>query len=216
MIKNAVLRQHYFGIIFIYFCVIVIKVKSNTYIMDWIDQHEKMLNTINFEKEPVSLIKCYFMFVDNNNEIVKVTKEETELIVGDDLSLLSKDDVLNMVQRQKATFNNSKFLYNSLIYYSIDLNDNTIEEFLEDVDEDGRVNGDVSYNFLKQMPLMEDVHIAPCIYFFHSLCSLYFIFQEMPKPILKLSGFGSGGGQKKRVTIKTNKPSNHSTRKNIS
>ena len=45
---------------------------------------------INFEKEPVSLIKCYFMFVNNNNEIVKATKEETELIVGDDVSLLSK------------------------------------------------------------------------------------------------------------------------------
>ena len=121
-----------------------------------------------------------------------------------------------MVQRQKEAFDNSKFLYKSLIYYNIDLNDHTIEEFLDDVDEDGHVLGDVSYNFIKQMPLMEDIHIYPCIYFFQSLCSLYFIFQEMPKPILKLSGFGSGsGGQKKRVTIKMNKHSNHTTRKNI-
>ena len=69
--------------------------------MDWIEQHEKMLNTINFEKEPVSLIKCYFMFVNNNNEIVKVTKEETELIVGDEFSLLSKDDVIWFSAKKK-------------------------------------------------------------------------------------------------------------------
>ena len=53
-----------------------------------------------------------------------------------------------MVQRQKEAFNNSNFLYKSLIYYNIDSNDNTIEEFLDDVDEDGRVLGDANNYYM--------------------------------------------------------------------
>lgn len=187
--------------------------------MSWIEHHEKMLNTT-YEKEPIQIIKCFFTFVNNNNEIEKVVKEEVELFIDDvsNVSILTKDNLLEIIRKQKESFNNPKFIYRSLLSFNINLENDALENFLEDIDEDGTNNSDIPYDFLKEIPLIDSIIFEPCIYFFHSICSLYFIFQEIPKPILKLSkpqGHVSDN-LKKRVTIKLNKPSNHNTRKNIS
>ena len=47
------------------------------------------------------------------------------------------------------------------------------------------------------------------VYIFSIFCSLYFIFHELPKPILKLNGRIGFDSIKKRVTIKLNKGINH-------
>ena len=71
--------------------------------MSWIEHHEKMLNTT-YEKEPIQIIKCFFTFVNNNNEIEKVVKEEVELFIDDvsNVSILTKENLLEIIRKQKA------------------------------------------------------------------------------------------------------------------
>ena len=187
--------------------------------MSWIDREEKMLNASEYNREPVDIIKCYFLFVNNDNNIEKVSKEEVELFVNEasNNSVLSKQKLLELVRTQKESFNNSKFLYRNLLKFNVPLESDILHEYLEDIDDDGSLlNEDTSYNFLTEISLIDDVVFEPSVYFFHSLCSLYFIFHELPKPILKLNGRIGSEGLKKRVTIKLNKGTNHHTRKNIS
>ena len=121
------------------------------------------------------------------------------------------------MRTQKESFNNSKFIYRNLLKFNVPLETDILHEYLEDIDPNGTLlNEDTSYNFLTEIPLIDDVVFEPSVYFFHSLCSLYFIFHELPKPILKLNGRTGSDGFKKRVTIKLNKATNHHTRKNIS
>ena len=71
--------------------------------MSWIDREEKMLNATEYNRGPIELIKCYFLFVNNDNNIEKVSKEEVELYVNESSnnSILSKDKLLELVRTKR-------------------------------------------------------------------------------------------------------------------
>ena len=78
-----------------------------------------------------------------------------------------------------------------------------------------------SYNFLKTLPLLEDIYIPESIFIFHKLNCIYFLFQEsekqavIPKPILKILPNNNEKVREssKKVTIKLNNVKNNITKK---
>jgi hypothetical protein len=82
----------------------------------------------------------------------------------------------------------------------VDLEPNHIQEF---------VYGDLDNNrFFKVFSIVEDIVISPSIFIFHSLNSIYFVFQEIElienpiiKPILKIGGEKDSKKTTKKVRI---------------
>ena len=185
----------------------------------WISEQKRLLELQNdCEPEPMESINCQFIFIDSNNFIQKISKEKAkvEYDVENDQYIVSKKQLLQMIQKQKTAMNNSKYLYKHLCIFNIDLESEDVHPFTQESLNDND-------EFFETISLMDDIVIDPSIFIFHQVNSLYFFFEEMKerepeikdvtklKPILKIHPPISEiikPAPSKRVTIKLNsKPS---------
>jgi hypothetical protein len=185
----------------------------------WISEQKRLLELQNdCEPEPMESINCQFIFIDSNNFIQKISKEKAkvEYDVENDQYIVSKKQLLQMIQKQKTAMNNSKYLYKHLCIFNIDLESEDVHPFTQESLNDND-------EFFETISLMDDIVIDPSIFIFHQVNSLYFFFEEMKerepeikdvtklKPILKIHPPISEiikPVPSKRVTIKLNsKPS---------
>lgn len=188
--------------------------------MSWIDEEERLLEIQDHcDREEMESIKCYFIYVNSNGYIQSITTDNIELTYNREknISLIPKNKLLNIIQKQKIDFKNSKYIYKDACSFIVNLDPEDIKEFSTSLNL-------TSYNnkFTKKIPLMDDVIIDPSIFIFHDINSLYFFFEEIekdpitPKPILKIHSHVKDNKKptSKKVTIKINKR-NKITRKNI-
>lgn len=176
--------------------------------MSWISKEEDILNDKNFDKKPLEHICCIFIFIDNNNNILKISKENAILETQEGFSILHKGKILEMIQQQKQQFHNNIFTYKHALKYIFNKDAEEIEDYIDQDDKEE----------LTSIPLMDDVKFDYAPIIFHDLHSLYFIFEESKiplKPILKIHDLIENvKPTKKRVTIKLSKNKKHKTRKN--
>ena len=190
----------------------------------WISEQKRLLELQNdCEPEPMESINCQFIFIDSNNFIQKISKEKAkvEYDVENDQYIVSKKQLLQMIQKQKTAMNNSKYLYKHLCIFNIDLESEDVHPFTQESLNDND-------EFFETISLMDDIVIDPSIFIFHQVNSLYFFFEEMKerepeikdvtklKPILKIHPPISEiikPAPSKRVTIKLNSKPSSGTRK---
>ena len=178
--------------------------------MSWIEKNEKMLHNEIQEKVYMDEINCFFIFVDSKKNIMKINKESVDLEVNskENYSILSKEVLLNIIQKQKMTMHNMLFSYKHAFSYLFDYNHDDVIYYIEN-DKDFEAS-------MKEIPLMDSIRIHPSIYIFHDINCLYFFFEEScqnVKPILKIHDIKKIIPSK-RVTIKLSNRSKSRTRKN--
>lgn len=177
--------------------------------MEWIDKDEKILNDEDHEKVYMDKIGCFFVFIDMENNILKVNKECVDLEVNakENCSILRKDVLLKHIQTQKNDFDNSSFIYKYATSYLFEYDHNDIIDCIQN-DDDFEAE-------MKSIPLMDDIVIGPSICIFHDVNCLYFIFEQERalKPILKIHELKKVVPSK-RVTIKLSKKQKMKSRKN--
>ena len=182
--------------------------------MKWIEQQERILQTQEcYSREPMDSILCYFVYVNLENSIEKVTSERIDLGQrsfasqhsetinqenakrSDDLggdgnkTVISSEQVLQLIQSNRISTPTTKYIFQESFLYYVDLESENLQQFIQ-----GDNYVDISKRFLQVLPLLDDIVIPPSIFVFHHLNSLYFLFKEVvnkqmaPKSILKGSG----------------------------
>jgi hypothetical protein len=136
----------------------------------WISEQKRLLELQNdCEPEPMESINCQFIFIDSNNFIQKISKEKAkvEYDVENDQYIVSKKQLLQMIQKQKTAMNNSKYLYKHLCIFNIDLESEDVHPFTQESLNDND-------EFFETISLMDDIVIDPSILIFHQVNSLKF------------------------------------------
>jgi hypothetical protein len=132
---------------------------------DWLIKYmedEKVFDK--FYKENVKNIKLYFFYIDKNKDIIKVLKNNLDI----SNNIIKKNELLEII-RDKREILSKKFLLIQILKYNFSIENNNINKFLNNSD---------TFNFLKEMDIVEDIYWENTIPLFTSLNSLYFIFFE--------------------------------------
>ena len=169
--------------------------------MSWLEEQERILSISEVPyREPMQSLKCYFFYINMNDYIDRVDMEELDLGME---GVLASDKLLHIIQSKKTYTANTKYVFQDLFLFHVDLEPDEIQGF---VGCDGEVDNG---RFFRKVSVVDDIIVPPSIGVFHSVNSLYFFFHESflrkarePKSILKVGGGGkntkrrggSGGG----------------------
>ena len=175
--------------------------------MNWIEEEDLLLNIKEpLLKTPMKSIVCYFVFINLQEHIEKVSKENISL-TDDSCQIISKSKVLQMIQQQKTVFKDNKYIYKDAFLHLVDLDHDDLQPFNNEFDtlysdsdsdsdsdsENGSENGSdkkeeltesqekIIKRFFKPLPLLEDIKIQPSLSIFHKYNCLYFFFYEHKK-----------------------------------
>ena len=179
--------------------------------MSWIEEEERLQNIqTNYSREPMESIKTYFIYINKNQYIDKILCEVQELEINSDStgSQINKETILKIIQTKKISTPFSKYKLVDILLYNIDLEPEHIQDYSKANIEDNR-----NKDLLKKIPIFDEVLIAPSIFIFHGINSLYFIFQEVEiekvkpsrhslKSILKLDSTPRNLPSTKKVRIR--------------
>ena len=149
----------------------------------WIDEQEKLQNiNNNYYREPMNSMNIFFLYINQNNYIENIICEKHPLINSEsnnkNSAFLSKEFVLKLIQNKKKKTPVSKYKFKEILQFNVDLDTEHIQSFSMNDNYT-----DSSHPFFKKIPMINDIFISDSIFIFHSLNSLFFIFQEYPNII---------------------------------
>ena len=127
----------------------------------WIDGEDVI------EKEEMNHVNCYFVYINTDNEIDDVYKENYSLEVDGENTKISQNRLLGLIQKNKV-MNGLKYRLMDILQYQIPY------DFTE------LTNSSYS-NLLKVVTTADEIKFEPSLCIFHSFNSVFFLFQEIPK-----------------------------------
>ena len=117
----------------------------------------------------IDTIKCFLIYIDNNNGIQDTKSFDFEL---DTTNLISKEEVIGLIKKYSIN-KNIRFGFNSIITYNVMLENDDIDDYVKISDD--------SYDkerFLKITSSINDINLKPCIQIFHDINSLFIVFKS--------------------------------------
>jgi hypothetical protein len=133
----------------------------------WMDTLEKDENDYkSFYKEKVDIIKIIYTYVDGNNNIYYVKKDN--LLI--DNNITSKAQLIYLLKTNKD-YNNKHHKLISILQYNIDLEPEDVLNYLKHQE---------NYNFLSIVSKLSDVIWNDTINIFKNLNSLHIVYYEEP------------------------------------
>jgi hypothetical protein len=139
--------------------------------MSWINDYSRM-HTIQqiMNKEELDSIVLQTIYMNKNQEITKIDKENIKLNNNNSKRYISKEQLLQIVQTKKIMEKN-KYKLLEILLLSLHLDPIDIQKY---------VNGECSEIIhLKSIPIINDVNIPPSLFIFHSLHTFYLFFTEI-------------------------------------
>ena len=137
----------------------------------WIETEEKMFNNENCIREPLSDIALFFIYVNDNDEIEKITREIEDLDNG--CNVITKERILQIVQTKRHIDAGKKYRLFDILSFQIDVEPDKLKSFA-DLDN----MAELENVFLKSVPIFDEIVCESSIFIFHDINSLYFIFKE--------------------------------------
>ncbi len=162
--------------------------------LSWIDTTKKLLTVDkNYEKEPLDYITFHYCYVNTN--IQKIITEKHYF--SDKLNTSLSSEFLNTLIQSKLKHNGNQYLCTSVSSFFVDLEPEQIQPFSQTT---------AYYNFFNaSVDLSNNFICPPTIFIFHSLNSLFFLFEELPPLQLLTKSImthtRAKGATKKRVTF---------------
>jgi hypothetical protein len=147
--------------------------------MSWINEEERIQNMeSNYYREPMELVNAYFIYINQNQYIDKILCEKFDLEKTADGSgsLLSKENLLQIIQTKKIKTLHSKYKLIDILQYHVDLE----PEHIQSYSKNGELDVDTKESrFFKSVGIFDEVTFSPSIFMFHSINGIYFFFQEV-------------------------------------
>ena len=160
----------------------------------WIEQQERYQNIegSNRGREQCNFINIHYIYVNKENNVEKINHEKYPLdhsqsshLSSNKCSLISKENVLRIIQSRKIFTPTSKYKFEDIILYNVDIEPENIQSY-----ENIEPNMENSREYFKVLPFINDITIPDSVFIFHQINCLFFIFkeycfQESKKPPLK-------------------------------
>jgi hypothetical protein len=145
----------------------------------WITEVERFqhLDTI-ASKELSSFLNTCILFINVNHEIVSVTRDKLVL----DGSILSNDKLIEI--SNQYNIHHKDYVLNRMLFFHVPIEPQYILSFSK-----SDHSYDVAKSFLHSYSVSDSIKIPPSVFIFHSIHTLYFLFQEEVKMELKPEGF---------------------------
>tara|TARA_Y100000768_G_scaffold302371_1_gene236262 strand:+ start:1557 stop:2054 length:498 start_codon:yes stop_codon:yes gene_type:complete len=135
----------------------------------WIKEYQdKEKNYNEFYKEPVSSIKLFFIYVNKDN-IIEFLKKEDKILNNNSIS---REELIKII-KEKQIVGEYKYKLISLLKYNIDIDPENIEDML--------YNDSYNENFLNIEKNLDTIKFNDTIRILQDLNSIYLIFY----PIIK-------------------------------
>ena len=135
----------------------------------WIDNYQKISSIQeNYFREPMTSIPLFFIYMNQNDEIIKVMCEEEVL----ESSTIFTERLLRIIE-DKRHINHSTYKLVDLLQYVVDIEPENLQSFI--AEEGGS-------QWLKSISYsIGDIKIPHSIFIFHELNHLYFFFRISEK-----------------------------------
>lgn len=141
----------------------------------WIQEEERIQNIESlYSREPMPAISLYFIYINQNQYIEKVVSENHEF--PENSAVLSKETLLRIIHHRKISTPCSKYKLIDILTFHVPLEPEHIQYYAKQEDRD-----DISKDFFKVLPIVDEIRVDPSIFIFHSINSIFFIFEEAPK-----------------------------------
>ena len=135
----------------------------------WIQKYEfEEKDYEKFYKESVDNIKVNYLYINNQNELHKIKKEN---IILNNKNILTRDILIDLI-KENQNDNQNKYKIQSIIKYNITLNPENIIYFIDEEFEN---------KFTEQIENIDDIKFEPSINIFQDLNSIYLIYKEVIK-----------------------------------
>lgn len=181
----------------------------------WIEEESRVLSiNTDLKREEMEYIKIHFCFLDNENELIKITSAKytfsNEHNRDDYSRVISEKEIISMIDSKKND-DLRNYVFSDMLLFVVDIEANHINAFNQSDD-----NYD-EHHFFKQYQVVSDVVLPPSIFIFHSINGLYILLKEklVVKSILKQTN----GNNKTRKNVKFSENieilQKHKTRRNI-
>lgn len=143
----------------------------------WMNEIEKEISiNTNYDKEFCNEINMYFLFVDVDNNIHKVSSDKETLTMREDACrIITKERLLQIIEAKKRENPKIKYRLNSMLLYCNETNPNDIRTYAKTSELT-----EISKNVLNVLSIFNDVVIPKSIFVFHSINAVYFIFKQVP------------------------------------
>jgi hypothetical protein len=141
----------------------------------WIQEEERIQNIeCLYCREPMSSISLYFIYINQHQYIDKVASEKYEFHNGS--TILSKEELLRIIHHRKIYTPTSKYKFVDLLTFHVPLEPEHIQDYAKQEDF-----LEFSKDFFKVLPIVDEIRVDPSIFIFHTMNSIFFIFEEIPK-----------------------------------
>jgi hypothetical protein len=143
------------------------------------------------EREPLSEIDLFFIYMDYDNAIEKIETTSESL---DETGIIGKERLLQIVQTKRSSSEGKKYRLHEIMAFQLPIEYSHLDSFIK--------GGDVSSDCLQPVPIFNEIVIHPALYIFHDLTAIYFFFSESVKPLKSVLRNGSENRVTKKVRIR--------------
>lgn len=140
--------------------------------ISWLEEHEKEIQIDkNYKKEKIEKIQTKYIYINSNNEIEKIEENFTNV---DYQGIISKNKLIDIVQKRRNIFSEKKYSLFDILTYIIDLDSKSVQIYskTQNIDDEN------SKQFLKKHTIFNDIILPDSISIFNKINTLYFIFKE--------------------------------------
>lgn len=143
------------------------------------------------QREPLSEIDMFFIYMDYDNAIEKIETASESL---DETRTIGKERLLQIVQTKRSSSEGKKYRLHEIMAFQLPIEYSHLDSFIK--------CGDISSDCLQPVPIFNEIVIHPALYIFHDITALYFFFSESAKPLKSVLRNGSENRVTKKVRIR--------------
>ena len=152
----------------------------------WLNDEEEFTNIEHLEdKIAMNEIQVKIMYIDSKNTLIHTETEICKLEIENENALepsvFPRDKLLLLIQSKKKR-DQKKYRISELLLYNINLEPENLQNYSK-TNENG-LESSVE-NYLKRLSTIDDIRIPPSILIFHTINTLYLIFQEIDIQVSK-------------------------------
>lgn len=137
----------------------------------WIQEFKKLETEYNdFYKEIPTIAEVYNLYVNKNNQLISIIKDDIPL---NKYGTLSKEEVIYMIQKNKKKLLNKKVELQSILVYNFTMEPSNILNMM--------TNQFIIDNYLTEINTLDEIVFKETVHFFSELNSIYFIYKEIHK-----------------------------------